>query len=90
MCAINRIVVVMGVLVAGCAAPVLAHRGLPSGIADGAYTESYSHWPNSARVRVTIDGGRIASVEVLHHGASPIGARAVPRVPQRIVDMQSA
>lgn len=56
---------------------------------DGAYTGSYSNWPNSAKVRVTVKDGRIDHVEVLRHFSSWKGWDVNDIIPQRIVEAQS-
>lgn len=82
---------VAGVLLAvACAtAPVLGNRSPVQGLADGVYEGEFTSFPNSARVAVTIAGGRIAKVEVLFHGGSWVGDKAVKGIPGRIVDKQS-
>lgn len=78
------------VMLGGCsAAPLLGRPVTPGCLRDGTYEGSYRKWPNSSRVRVTVTYGRIASVEVVKHGASWIGQRARAPIAARIVQQQS-
>lgn len=78
------------VMLAGCsAAPMLGRPVTPGCLRDGTYEGAYRKWPNSSRVRVTVAQGRIASVEVVKHGASWIGQRAREPIVARIVQQQS-
>ena len=56
---------------------------------DGIYEGSYTSFPNSAKVRVTIASHRIISVEMLRHIASERGKEAATIIPTRIVEQQS-
>jgi uncharacterized protein with FMN-binding domain len=76
--------------VAACSiAPVLGSRLGGGRIADGTYEGEFSSFPNSARVRVTVEGGRIARVEVLEAFGSWIATGTDKIIPQRIVADQS-
>lgn len=57
---------------------------------DGTYEGQARIFPNKARVRVTVEDGRIADVQVLSHFASWIGKRAEKMIPGRIIEAQSA
>ena len=71
-------------------APVLAREGRSDALVDGEYEGRYRSFPNSAHVAVRLVDGRIAAVELLHHGASWVGARAAEPITERIVAEQSA
>ncbi len=58
-------------------------------LSDGSYQARASRFPNAARVEVTVEEGRVVSVELLSHRASGIGHRADSVVPQSIVEQQS-
>lgn len=62
---------------------------IPERLRDGVYVGSSSAWPNSARVKVTISGGRIAKIDLLSHFSSWIGNKAEDAVPARIIEHQS-
>lgn len=83
------IVVGAAVMVACSKAPVLGGRVKAGSIKDGVYEGIYKSPPNSAKVEVTVEGGRIAHVTLLRHGASSVGAKAENIIPERIVDEQS-
>jgi len=57
---------------------------------DGVYEGTYSSWPNSARVKVTIKEGAISDIVLIRHWASWIGKKAEPIIPLRIIEKQSA
>ncbi|HUT23128.1 MAG TPA: FMN-binding protein [Sumerlaeia bacterium] len=57
--------------------------------ADGTYEGEARILPNKARVKVTVEGGRIADVQVLSHFASWIGKKAEKGIPGRIIAAQS-
>jgi uncharacterized protein with FMN-binding domain len=76
--------------VAACSiAPALGGRLATQRIADGVYEGEFSSFPNSARVRVTVEGGRIAKVEVLESFGSWIATGVEKTIPERIVADQS-
>jgi uncharacterized protein with FMN-binding domain len=79
----------LALLLAGCVAPLFVESPRRGPWADGVYEASYSHGLNSARVRVTVGARRIVAVQVVHHGGSFIGARAVGVIPRRIVAAQT-
>jgi uncharacterized protein with FMN-binding domain len=86
----RRIALAAAALAVACSmAPVLGREVRTGSIPDGVYEGRYRSPPNSARVQVDIEGGRIARVTLLHHGASWIGAKAAPVIPGRIVEKQS-
>ncbi len=58
-------------------------------LADGVFEGSYSKWPNSAAVSVTVKDGRIADIRILKHWSSWIGRKAEPVIPLRIIEQQS-
>jgi uncharacterized protein with FMN-binding domain len=80
-----------GILVlGGCAvAPVLGKKHYEQQLVDGVYRGDYRHGPNSAEVRVRIENGKIAAVELLRHGASWIGKKTNNVIPRRIVKEQA-
>ena len=76
-------------LAAACSmAPTLGKRA-SSSLQDGVYEGSYSSFPNSAKVEVTVAEQRIAKVEIIEHFASSRGKRAEDAIPKRIVEEQS-
>ncbi len=58
-------------------------------VADGVYEGSYSSWPNSATVTVSVKDGLITDIAIVRHVASWIGKKAEPVIPLRIIDAQS-
>ena len=77
------------VLLAGC--PKTQIIGGPvehAKLVDGVYEGSYEGGPNSATVKVTIQGQHIAKIEILKHDAWK-GKKAEPIIPQRIIEQQS-
>ena len=71
---------------------IVTPRGAPvplEGLADGSYEGQAVSFPNSAKVRVNIEGGRLTEVEVLTHKASGIGHRVDEVLPGLIVEQQS-
>ena len=58
-----------------------------SRLADGVYTGSFYLLPNTSKVRVTIAGGRISSIDLLSHlhGKGHSGEKII----DRIIDKQS-
>lgn len=79
----------VALLIACSKAPVLGGKVKVGSIKDGVYVGIYKSPPNSAKVEVTVEGGRIAHVTLLRHGASWVGAKAENIIPERIVDEQS-
>jgi uncharacterized protein with FMN-binding domain len=80
----------LAAVVAACSiAPVLGGRLQGRGVPDGVYEGEFSSFPDSARVRVTVEGGRIAKVEVLESFGSWIATGAEKTIPERIVTDQS-
>ena len=74
----------------GCSAiPVLGDKVSPSTYADGVYEGKFKQSPNSARVKVTIEGGRITEVVLLERGGTWVGDPANEVIPKRIVENQS-
>lgn len=76
-------------LVAAC---ITSPQGGPvplEGLADGSYEARSVSFPNAATVRVSVEGGRLASVELLSHNASRVGRRCDDVLPQRMVEQQS-
>ncbi|MFO8073425.1 MAG: FMN-binding protein [Polyangia bacterium] len=68
---------------------MLAEKRTAADLPDGVWEGEYESFPNSARVAVTVEEGRIAAVEVLFHGGSWIGRKAVEVIERRIVEAQS-
>jgi len=62
---------------------------LPESLLDGNYEGSARSWPNSAKVRVAVSGGKIVRIELLSHFSSWVGNRAETTVPARIIERQS-
>ena len=82
------VMILLGIL-SGCAeTPVLGGPVVAEKLVDGVYEGSAKGGPNTATVRVTIDGQRITSIEILKHSAMK-GKKAEPILPQRIIDAQS-
>jgi uncharacterized protein with FMN-binding domain len=73
------------------AQPAEVTGGLIEGskLADGVFEGNFRSGPNRAQVKVTIEHGHIARIDVLRNVASWIGKKAVPAVPERIVEAQS-
>lgn len=57
-------------------------------LVDGVYEGNYKGGPNSAVVKVTIQGQKIAAIEIVKHNALK-GKKAEPIIPQRIIEQQS-
>jgi uncharacterized protein with FMN-binding domain len=72
-----------------CATTPIGGPVQPGELADGSYEGEYGDFPNSARIRVRIEDGRIVEVILLEHGASWIGDDAEGLVELRIVEQQS-
>ena len=85
------LLVLIVVLTTTCAiAPLRKEPVNISRIPDGVYAGSASSWPNKAEVRVTVQEGRMTSIEIVRHWASWIGKKAEPVIPQRIIEKQRA
>jgi len=85
------LLVLIVVLTTTCAiAPLRKEPVNISRIPDGVYAGSASSWPNKAEVRVTVQEGRMTSIELVRHWASWIGKKAEPVIPQRIIEKQRA
>ena len=77
-------------LASGCGMAMVTGGPLfPERLRDGTFEGFASSWPNSAKVRVAISGGKIVRIELLSHFSSWIGNRAETAVPARIVERQS-
>ena len=75
---------------AGCQiAPLMGTPVEPEGLKDGVYEGEYKKGINKVVVKVTINDGRIAEIELVKHTASWIGKKANEIIPQRIVEQQS-
>ncbi|MCP4601040.1 MAG: FMN-binding protein [Proteobacteria bacterium] len=87
----NRLLLffIIACAVACSMAPVLGKKANSSQFADGVYDGEYSSFPNSAKVRVTIENSKIVKVELLKHIGSSRGNEAEPIIPQRIIEEQS-
>lgn len=75
--------------VAGCVTGTVGGPVRAGELEDGVYQGEAKSFPNKARVRVTVQGGRIHDVEILAHFASGIGHQADDVIPGRIVAEQS-
>ena len=69
-------------------APVLGKKASEQ-LNDGVYEGTYSSFPNSATVRITVEDKRIAKVELVKHRGSSRGRRANEIIPKRILEEQS-
>jgi uncharacterized protein with FMN-binding domain len=77
-------------LVVACTKAQVVGGSVKAGaIEDGSYIGYYKSPPNSAKVDVLVEKGRIAHVTLLWHGASWVGSKAEDVIPRRIVDEQS-
>jgi uncharacterized protein with FMN-binding domain len=75
---------------AGCQiAPLIGTPVVPEGLKDGVYEGEYRKGINNAVVKVTVDEGRIAEIELVKHFSSWIGKKANEIIPPRIVEQQS-
>ncbi len=88
---VRRSLIVLALLfIADCAtAPVVNDTLRGVKLTDGIFEGSFSSWPNDATVKVTVKEGMITDIQVLHHFGSWIGRKAVPVIPQRIIEKQS-
>ena len=83
--------ILMSMLLTHCKkTPIIAGYVISERLEDGVYEGSYSSWPNSARVKVTVKEGAIADIVLIRHWASWIGKKAEPIIPLRIIEKQSA
>jgi uncharacterized protein with FMN-binding domain len=83
--------IIMSVVFADCTkAPLIGGPITAERLEDGVYEGSYSSWPNSARVKVTVKEGTITDVVLIRHWASWVGKKAEPIIPLRIIEKQSA
>lgn len=83
--------IIMSVVFADCTmAPFIGGPITSERLEDGVYEGSYSSWPNSARVKVTVKEGTITDVVLISHWASWVGKKAEPIIPLRIIEKQSA
>ena len=74
----------------GCSViPVLGSTVSPDTYSDGVYEGEFKQSPNYARVKVTIEEGRIAEVVLLERGGTRIGDPANDVIPERIIERQS-
>ncbi len=73
----------------GCVTGTRGGPVQPGELADGWWEGSHSAFPNSARVRVAVQDGRVVDVVLLEHGASWIGHDADAVIPARIIEQQS-
>ena len=79
-------------LMALLTACITSPRGAPvplEGLAAGSYQARSISFPNAAKVRVSIVSGRLETVELLTHNASPVGHRCDEVLPARMVEQQS-
>ena len=75
---------------AGCQiAPLIGTPVVSEGLRDGVYEGEYRKGINNAVVKVTVDEGRIAEIELVKHFSSWIGKKANEIIPPRIVEQQS-
>ncbi len=73
-----------------CSSAVITGDRLDSGkLIDGEYEGRYSIFPNSARVKVTINSGKISRIILVKSAGSWIGHRADNVIPERILEKQS-
>lgn len=70
-------------------APIIGGKVSSNHLTDGSYEGKFTKFPNSARVRVIIEKGRIKRVVLLNHGSSWIGFRAEELILERILSEQS-
>ncbi|MHC4972069.1 MAG: FMN-binding protein [Planctomycetota bacterium] len=75
--------------VVGCVTGTVGGPVRAGELSDGVYEGEAKSFPNKAKVRVTVQRGRIHDVEILSHFASGIGHKADDVIPQRIVEEQS-
>ena len=80
---------VAAMVVACTKATVVGGKIKAGSIPDGTYVGIHKSPPNSAKVEVLVENGRIAHVTLLRHGASWIGGKAEDQIPRRIVEEQS-
>ncbi len=85
-----RIAVLYTLVCTGCGIAAVTGGPLsPGRLRDGTYEGSARSWPNSAKVRIAVSGGKIVRIELLSHFSSWVGNRAETTVPARIIERQS-
>jgi uncharacterized protein with FMN-binding domain len=84
------LVITLLLLFACAIAPLSKEPMNISEIPDGVYAGKASSWPNKAEVRVTMQEGKMARIEIIRHWASWIGKKAESMIQQRIIEKQSA
>ncbi len=89
MPATTRPLIVLTLLLASCV--VHPHGGpVPvEGLVDGSYEARAVSFPNSARVRVQVEDGRMTEVELVKHNASQRGHVCDAYLPAQMVEQQS-
>ncbi len=75
--------------VACAKAPVLGNNVNSPGLKDGVYEGTYYKYPNGAIVKITIEDGQLAKVELVKHYGSWIVNRAKEETIKRIIEEQS-
>ena len=84
---LTSLVVALALMTVMLAAPAAAQAALP---ADGVYTGSANGMGGALEVSVTVEGGKLTSVEVLSHKETPgISDPALEKLPAAIVEAQS-
>ena len=86
--------IVIGILILGCtlcscSITMLGRTEYTESYADGVYVGEFFQFPNSARVKVTIENSRITEVVLLDRGGTWVGDAANEVIPRRIVENQS-
>ena len=69
--------------------PVLGGRINSALVRDGEYSGKYRDFPNSAKVSVVVENGKIVACEVVDFGGVLKKTYAEDRIPKRIVEDQS-
>lgn len=88
----NRAIALTSILGGLLAACITSPQGGPvplEGLADGSYEAKSVSFPNAATVRVTVEEGRLAQVELITHNASPVGHKVDEVLPALMVEQQS-
>ena len=84
---LTSLAVALALMTVMLAAPAAAQAALP---ADGVYTGSANGMGGALEVSVTVEGGKLTSVEVLSHKETPgISDPALEKLPAAIVEAQS-
>jgi len=88
--AVGTVGIVIAMMSLGCAKPQTVQKSVPKEVklVDGVYEGSYTQLPNIATVRVTVENGRIAKVDIVSHLAWK-GKKAEGPIAERIVRHQS-